>query len=293
MRSKSCATTQKRGKCRCGNGHSSSENIRTARCPITKQSKSGRKRSGRRRRRCLERRKNLLKKQRKRQRQRRRRKPSRYLAPLPANKTICSAPINSGLTILPIRLRLARGCLIQGEFGRALPALAFDWGSCARVDLLGLCFVGFASCCCAGASMEYLSVELESGVFGNNGCSVVGGIWRIGDRGFSPSVSVDFFHVDLCVSDWLAWRGSSSSHFLATFWVAGLFGVRCVAMLDWMRAFLRGVFGFMNAFGVFFLFVCFVSAWLSFWAIAEMRWVRRERRRTHLSRAGYWAEDAL
>ena len=49
----------------------------------------------------------------------------------------------------------------------------------------------------------------------------------------------------------------------------------------------------MNAFGVFFLVVCFVSAWLSFWAIAEMRWVRWERRRTHLSRAGYWAEDAL
>lgn len=165
-------------------------------------------------------------------------------------------------------------CWIRRAFSPALPALAFDWGSCARVDLLGLCFVGFASCCCAGASMEYLSVELESGVFGNNGCSVVGGIWRIGDRGFSPSVSVDFFHVDLRVSDWLAWRGSSSSHFLATFWVAGLFGVRCVAMLDWMRAFLRGVFGFMNAFGVFFLFVCFVSVWLSFWAIAELRWVR-------------------
>lgn len=32
----------------------------------------------------------------------------------------------------------------------------------------------------------------------------------------------------------------------------------------------------MNAFGVIFFSVCFVSVWLSFWAIAEMRWVRRE-----------------
>ena len=49
----------------------------------------------------------------------------------------------------------------------------------------------------------------------------------------------------------------------------------------------------MNAVGVIFFFVCFVAAWFSFWAIAEMRWVRRQRRRIHLSRAGYWAEDAL
>lgn len=129
MRSKSCATTRKRGKCRCGNGHSSSENIRTARCPITKRSKSERKRSGQQKRRCLERRKNLLKKRRKRQSQRPpRRKPNKCLGQLPTNKMICSAPIKSGLTILPILLRLASGCLIRGVFSRALLALGFDWG---------------------------------------------------------------------------------------------------------------------------------------------------------------------
>lgn len=40
----------------------------------------------------------------------------------------------------------------------------------------------------------------------------------------------------------------------------------------------------MNAFGVIFFSVCFVSLWLSFWAIAEMCWVRRERRRLHRRR---------
>ena len=43
----------------------------------------------------------------------------------------------------------------------------------------------------------------------------------------------------------------------------------------------------MNLFGLFFLCVCFASFWFSLWAIAELRWVRRERRRIHLSRAGY------
>lgn len=33
----------------------------------------------------------------------------------------------------------------------------------------------------------------------------------------------------------------------------------------------------MNLFGLFFLCVCFASFWFSLWAIAELRWVRRER----------------
>ena len=49
----------------------------------------------------------------------------------------------------------------------------------------------------------------------------------------------------------------------------------------------------MNLFGVVFLLVCFVAAWFSLAVIADLRWVRRERHRIHLSRAGYWAEDAL
>lgn len=70
-----------------------------------------------------------VKKRRKRQRQRPpRRKPSRCLGQIPTSKTICSAPINSGLTILPILLRRASGCLIHRGFSRAWPALGFDFG---------------------------------------------------------------------------------------------------------------------------------------------------------------------